>query len=43
VLTILGLDGDKYTELAQVRPGEPWTTDQPFPLTVDAAEIFAQP
>jgi len=40
-LTILGLDGDKYTELALVRPGEPWTTDQPFPLTVDAAEIFA--
>jgi len=39
-LTILGLDGDEYTELAVVRADEPWTTDQPFPLTVDAAEIF---
>jgi Uma2 family endonuclease len=39
-LTILGLDGDKYTDLAVVRPGEPWTTDDPFPLTVDATEIF---
>jgi Uma2 family endonuclease len=39
-LTILGLDGRRYTDLAVVRPGEPWTTDKPFPLTVDAAEIF---
>jgi Uma2 family endonuclease len=39
-LLILGLDGDEYTELALVGLGEQWTTDDPFPLTVDAAEIF---
>ena len=23
-----------------VRPGEPWSTDQPYPLTIDPAEVF---
>jgi Uma2 family endonuclease len=41
-VTVLGLDdtGRRYVETAVVRPGERWTTDEPFPFTFDPAEIF---
>jgi Uma2 family endonuclease len=41
-LTVLTLDGsgERYVESAVVRPGEPWKTDEPFPVTLDLAEIF---
>lgn len=40
-LTVLALAEDgSYTERAVVRPGEQWKCDEPFPLTIDPAEIF---
>jgi Uma2 family endonuclease len=40
-MTVLALaDGETYVEKAVVRPGTPWKTDEPFPLTLDVAEIF---
>jgi Uma2 family endonuclease len=39
VLTLDG-SGEHYVESAVLRPGEPWKTDEPFPLTLDLAEIF---
>ncbi|NJC68928.1 Uma2 family endonuclease [Planosporangium thailandense] len=40
-LTVLTLaDDGSYAERAVVRPGEQWKSDEPFPLTVDPAEIF---
>jgi Uma2 family endonuclease len=40
-LTLLTLDDDgTYAERAVVRPGERWKSDEPFPLTIDPAEIF---
>jgi Uma2 family endonuclease len=38
VLT-LGEDGG-YADRAVVRPGGRWTSDEPFPLAIDPAEIF---
>jgi Uma2 family endonuclease len=41
-VTVLALDdsGRRYVETAVVRPGERWTTEEPFPFTFDPAEIF---
>src|SRR2546429_9722407 len=41
-MTVLTLDdsGRRYVESAVVRPGQPWKTDEPFPLTLDLGEIF---
>jgi Uma2 family endonuclease len=41
-VTVLGLDdtGGRYVETAVVRPGDRWTTEEPFPFTLDPAEIF---
>jgi Uma2 family endonuclease len=41
-LTVLRLDetGKQYVEAAVVRPGEPWHTDEPFPVTFDLGEIL---
>jgi Uma2 family endonuclease len=41
-MTVFTLDdtGERYVESAVVRPGTPWKTDEPFPLTLDLAEIF---
>ena len=41
-MTVFTLDGsdEHYAESAVLRPGEPWKTDEPFPLTLDLAEIF---
>jgi Uma2 family endonuclease len=41
-MSVLTLDGsgEHYVEAAVLRPGEPWKTDDPFPLTLDVAEIF---
>jgi Uma2 family endonuclease len=41
-VTVLSLDdtGRRYAESAVLRPGERWTTDEPFPFTLDPAEIF---
>jgi len=40
-LTVLRLDdkSKQYVESAVVRPGVPWKTDDPFPLTLDPAEF----
>jgi Uma2 family endonuclease len=40
-LTILTRNDDgQYEERAVLRPGDSWKTDEPFPLTIDPAEIF---
>ncbi len=40
-LTILTRNDDgHYEEQAVLRPGDSWKTDDPFPLTIDPAEIF---
>ncbi len=40
-LTVLEHDGkEHYTEVATVKPGETFTTDRPFPISFDLAEIF---
>ena len=41
-LTVLVLDDGEttYREEAVVEPGKTWTTDRPFPITVDPAELF---
>jgi Uma2 family endonuclease len=39
-LTVLGLDGKAYTERVVLKPGDRWQTDDPFALTIEAAEIF---
>ncbi len=40
-LTILTRNDDgHYEERAVLRPGDSWKTDEPFPLTIDPAEIF---
>ncbi|MEV6525855.1 Uma2 family endonuclease [Longispora sp. NPDC051575] len=33
------LDGPEYTVTTVVQPGEKWTTDYPFPVTLDPAEL----
>ena len=38
-LTVLALDGTEYPAPAVVPAGKTWTTDQPFPLTLDPAEF----
>jgi hypothetical protein len=41
VLTVLEHDGgEHYTEVAVVSPGDTFTTETPFPISVDLAEIF---
>jgi len=42
MMTVFRLDGAKgqYVESATVTPGEAWKTDEPFPLTLDLAEVF---
>jgi Uma2 family endonuclease len=40
-LTVLSLGPEaSYREQAVVRPGQTWTTDSPFPLTLDPAEFL---
>jgi Uma2 family endonuclease len=41
-LTVLVLDegATSYREAAVLHPGEVWQTDQPYPISVDPAEIF---
>jgi Uma2 family endonuclease len=41
-ITVLALPAGatSYNEEVVVRPGEPWSTDQPYPLTIDPAEVF---
>lgn len=41
-ITVLALpEGETaYKEEAVVRAGQPWTTDTPYPLTVDPADVF---
>nr|WP_240942129.1 Uma2 family endonuclease [Planosporangium thailandense] len=39
-LTVLTLDGDSYVDRAVVRPGQVWRSDDPFPLTLDPAELL---
>jgi Uma2 family endonuclease len=41
-LTVLTLDSahESYAETVVVRPGQPWKTEEPFPLTLDLGEIF---
>jgi Uma2 family endonuclease len=39
-LTVLELDGDTYREGAVVGPGTTWTSDQPFPLTLDPTDFL---
>jgi len=38
-LTVLELVGALYKETVTIRPGEVWTSDLPFPLTLDPAEF----
>jgi Uma2 family endonuclease len=39
-LTVLRLVGKAYVEDAVVKPGQPYTTDEPFTLSVDPADLF---
>jgi len=40
-LTVLEHDGgEHYTEVAVVKPGETFTTEVPFPISIDIADIF---
>jgi Uma2 family endonuclease len=39
-LTVLELDGDKYTERAVVQAGEVYRTDEPFALTLDLDDFL---
>ncbi len=39
-LTVLELTGDAYQETAVVRPGTSWTSEYPFPLTLDPAAFL---
>jgi len=40
-LTVLEHDGgEHYAEVALISPGETFTTDRPFPISVDIADIF---
>jgi Uma2 family endonuclease len=40
-LTVLEHDGgEHYTEVALISPGETFTTDRPFPISIDIADIF---
>ncbi len=43
VMSVFRLDGSgaRYVETALVRPGQVWETREPFPLTLDLAEVFA--
>jgi Uma2 family endonuclease len=36
-VTVLVLDGKDYRQDAVVKAGEPWRTDDPFPLELDPA------
>jgi Uma2 family endonuclease len=38
-LTVLALDGKRYVEEVVVQAGESWSTDEPFPLTLDPADV----
>ena len=39
-LAVLELDGDAYRESTVVPAGTKWTTEQPFPLTLDPADFL---
>lgn len=39
-LTVLRLAAGGYAETGTARPGESWRTEEPFPLTVDPADLF---
>jgi Uma2 family endonuclease len=39
-LTVLRLVGKAYVEDTVVTPGKPYTTDDPFPLTLDPGDLF---
>ena len=39
-LTVLTLDGDSYQDRAVVEPGQVWRSDEPFPLTIDPADVL---
>lgn len=39
-LTVLRLSGDTYAVHATARPGEPYSSDRPYPLLVDPAAVF---
>jgi hypothetical protein len=32
--------GERYAEPTVVRPGQAWRIEEPFPVTIDLAEIF---
>jgi hypothetical protein len=36
---VLRHDGTGYEEVALVKPGTPWQTDDPFPLALDPADF----
>jgi Uma2 family endonuclease len=39
-LTVLRLVGEAYVEDAVLKPGQPYTSEEPFPLTIDPADLF---
>jgi Uma2 family endonuclease len=39
-LTVLALDKETYVQRAVLKPGDVWHTEDPFPLTIEPAEIF---
>jgi Uma2 family endonuclease len=39
-LTVLTLEGDSYQDRAVVEAGQVWRSDEPFPLTIDPADVL---